>query len=65
MALRCDMEFETEGDPRVHFLINLVLSAVFVYVLMWGLELVASFEFTLLRFALGTLIMVVITNTLI
>lgn len=59
------MEFESEGDPRVHFLINLVLSAAFVYVLMWGLELVTSFEFTLLRFALGTLILVVITNSLI
>lgn len=59
------MELESEGDPRVHFVINLVLSAAFVYVLMSGLELISSFEFTLLRFALGTLILVVITNTLI
>lgn len=59
------MEFESEGDPRVHFIINFVLSAAFVYVLMLGLELVASFEFTLLRFALGTVILAAITNTLI
>jgi hypothetical protein len=59
------MEFESEGDPRVHFLINLVLSAGFVYVFMTGLELVSSFEFTLLRFVLGTVILVALTNTLI
>lgn len=59
------MEFESEGDPRVHFVINLLLSAMIVYILLWGLDLLGTVEFTLVRFALGTLILVVITHSLI
>lgn len=59
------MEFESEGDPRVHFVINLMLSAMIVYILLWGLDLLDTMEFTLVRFALGTLILVVLTHSLI
>lgn len=65
MAHRDGMELESEGDPRVHFVLNLVLSAAFVYMLFVGLELVANFEFTLLRYVAGTLVLVVVTNALI
>ncbi len=59
------MELESEGDPRVHLLINLVLSAMLVYTLLWGLDLLGTVEFTLVRFALGTLVLMLITHVLI
>ncbi len=59
------MEFESEGDPRVHFVINLLFSAMLVYMVLWGLDLLGTLEFTLVRFALGTLVLVLITHTLI
>lgn len=59
------MEFESEGDPRVHLLINLVLSAVIMYTFLWGLDLLGTLEFTLVRYVVGTLILAAITHALI
>lgn len=50
-----------EGDPRVHFVMNLVLSATFVYVVLWGLEFIGAAEFSLVRLALGTLLLMLVT----
>ena len=55
----------SKGDPRVHLVMNVILSAGFVYILLWGLDLIGAVEFTLARFALGTLILVLITHLLI
>ena len=60
-----ELEFSSRGDPRVHFVINLLGSAMFVYILLWGLDLLGTVEFTLVRFALGTVIVMIITYTLI
>ncbi len=54
-----------EGDPRVHLVINLVLSAMFVYIVLWGLDFLGAVEFTLLRLAVGTLVLMAITHLLI
>lgn len=59
------MEFESEGDPRVHFVINLALSAMFVYIVLWGLDLLGTVEFTLVRFVAGTAVLMLITHVLI
>lgn len=59
------MQFESEGDPRVHLLINVVLSALVAYTLLWGLDLLGTLEFSLVRFALGTLVLVLVTHTLV
>lgn len=59
------MEFESRGDPRVHFVINLLGSAMLVYILLWGLDLLGTVEFTLVRFAIGTVILAMLTHVLI
>lgn len=59
------MEFTSEGDPRVHFVINLVLSATVMYTFLWGLDLLGTFEFTLVRYAVGTVLLTAITHMLI
>lgn len=51
----------SDGDPRVHFVINLVLSAVFAAVVLWGSEFVGLTEFTPGRFALFTALLMLIT----
>ncbi|MEF8779214.1 MAG: hypothetical protein V5A46_00875 [Haloferacaceae archaeon] len=55
----------SKGDPRVQFVMNVILSAVFVYVALWGLDLVSAVEFTLRTYLLGTLALVVVTHVLI
>jgi len=50
-----------EGDPRVHFVINLVLSAVFAAVVLWGSEFVGITEFTPGRLAVFTALLMIIT----
>ena len=50
-----------DGDPRVHFLINLVLSATFSAVVLWGSDFVGVTEFTLGRFAAFTGLLMLIT----
>ncbi|MFP4625823.1 MAG: hypothetical protein ACOCQ3_02780 [Natronomonas sp.] len=54
-----------KGDPRVHFVMNVVLSAVFVYIALWGLDLIGAVTFTTLRYLLGTAILVLITHLLV
>lgn len=50
-----------EGDPRVHFVINLVLSAMFAAVVLWGSALVGITEFTTGRFVVFTVLLMIIT----
>lgn len=52
----------SEGDPRVHFVMNLVLSAVFAAVVLWGLEYVGAAAFTLQNVAVGTGVLMVLTH---
>lgn len=35
------------GDPRVHLVMNAVLSAVYASVVVWGLEFIGVMAFTL------------------
>lgn len=52
----------SNGDPRVLLVLNLVLSAAFVYVVLWGLDVLGAVEFTILRFVAGTLLLALITH---
>jgi hypothetical protein len=49
------------GDPRVHFAMNLVLSAAFVALVLWGLDFIGAAEFTTLRLAVGTVALMLLT----
>ncbi|WP_248517897.1 hypothetical protein [Salinarchaeum laminariae] len=53
---------QSRGDPRVHFVMNLLLSAAFVYMLLRGLEFLDVVAFSLVRFAIGTLLLMAITH---
>jgi len=57
--------FDSEGDPRVHFVMNLVLSALFVYIALRGLDFIDALEFSLLRLVLGTIILMGLTQILV
>ena len=53
-----------QGDPRVLFVINLLLSGIFAYTVLWLSDLVGVTSLTLERFLLFTLILVVVTHVL-
>lgn len=57
--------FDSEGDPRVHFVMNLVLSALLAYITLWGLDFIEAIDFSLLRLALGTIILMGLTQVLV
>lgn len=52
---------ESQGDPRVLAVINLVLSFVFSVVVVWGLEFIGIGAFTLKNVALATATLWVLT----
>lgn len=52
----------TDGDPRVHLLLNLVLSALFVAVVLRGLDFVGALELTIPRLVVGTLALMLLTH---
>mgnify|MGYP000612590038 CR=1 FL=1 len=56
---------ESEGDPRVHFVMNLVLSAMFAYIVLWGLDFLETLQFTMLRLGLLTAIVMGLTQVLV
>ena len=52
----------SDGDPRVHLLLNLVLSSLFVAVVLWGLDLIGAVDWTLPRLVVGALALVLLTH---
>jgi len=55
----------SDGDPRVHFVMNLVLSALFAYIVLRGLDLLRTVEFSYLRLAGLTVLLMVVTQLLV
>jgi hypothetical protein len=53
---------ESQGDPRILFVLNVVLSSVFSYLIVWGLEFIGAAEFSLTNVALATAVLVVATH---
>jgi hypothetical protein len=52
----------SEGDPRVLFVMNLVLSAAFGTAVLWGLDFVGIATFTLRNAAAATLVLMALTG---
>lgn len=52
----------SDGDPRVHLALNLVLSALFAYVVLWGLDFIGAVEWSIPRLVVGTLALVLLTH---
>jgi hypothetical protein len=52
----------SEGDPRVLFVMNLVLSAVFGTAILWGLDFVGLATFGLRNAAVATLLLMALTG---
>lgn len=52
---------QSRGDPRVHFVMNLALSGAFAYMVLRGLDFLDVVGFTLTRFAITTLLLMVLT----
>ncbi|MDQ2056276.1 MULTISPECIES: hypothetical protein [Halobellus] len=55
------METTSQGDPRVLFVMNLVLSSLFATVVVWGLDLVGIAAFTPVN--VGSLALVIMAVT--
>lgn len=56
------MEPTSQGDPRVLFAMNLVLSTVFASVVVWGLSYVDVVPFTLVNVASFALVLMAVTH---
>lgn len=52
----------SQGDPRVLFVMNAVLSTAFAAVVLWGLDFVGTVEFTLVNLAIGAAVLMVLTH---
>jgi len=50
------------GDPRVLLVMNVVLSAIFASVILWGLDFIDVVTFTWTNVGLLTLVLVLITH---
>jgi uncharacterized membrane protein len=52
----------SEGDPRVLFVMNLILSAVFGTGILWGLDFVGLATFSTTNAAIATLLLMALTG---
>ncbi|WP_372910476.1 hypothetical protein [Salinigranum sp.] len=55
----------SEGDPRVLFVMNLVLSAVFGTAILWGLDFIGLAAFSVRNAAVATLVLMALTGIVI
>jgi hypothetical protein len=55
----------SEGDPRVLFVMNLVLSAVFGTAILWGLDFIGLAAFSARNAAVATLVLMALTGIVI
>ncbi|ERG95959.1 MAG: hypothetical protein J07HQW2_02420 [Haloquadratum walsbyi J07HQW2] len=59
------METSSDGDPRVLFAMNIVLSAIFGTGIIWGLSFIKIAAFSLINIASLTLIIVAVTYVIV
>jgi hypothetical protein len=52
---------ESQGDPRVHFVMNVVLSLLFATVVLWGLDFLEITSLTIRNVATATLVLMALT----
>ena len=52
----------SQGDPRVLFVMNLVLSSLFAYGVVWGLDLIGLVEITVWSVASLALLLMAVTD---
>lgn len=62
MSSATDGMASSQGDPRVLFVMNLVLSGLFSLTVLWGLDLLGVTSFTYLRLATMTLVLMAVTH---
>jgi hypothetical protein len=55
----------SEGDPRVVFLLGVVLSLGFAWTVVWGLDLLGALTFSLGNFAAIALLLFALTYTVV
>ncbi|MXR50695.1 hypothetical protein GRX03_03610 [Halovenus sp. WSH3] len=55
----------SDGDPRVLFVMNLALSTLFSYIVLRGLDLLRTLEFTYVRLAVLTVVIMAATQILV
>ncbi|WP_181691098.1 hypothetical protein [Natronomonas sp. LN261] len=51
----------TRGDPRILFLLNVVLSASFGATIVWGLSVLGAAELSLINVATATVVLFALT----
>lgn len=54
----------SKGDPRVLIVMNAVLSALFAAMLVWGLSLVGTLEYSLTTVAIAAVAVFVLTHVM-
>lgn len=52
---------KSQGDPRVLFVMNLVLSSMFAWVIVWGLDFIGVLTLSLGRIAVVAVLLMVLT----
>ncbi|SDL89166.1 hypothetical protein SAMN04487949_0081 [Halogranum gelatinilyticum] len=52
----------SQGDPRVLFVMNLVLSSVFAWVIVWGLNFIGVLAFSARNVAVAAALLMVLTH---
>ncbi|WP_158058581.1 hypothetical protein [Halorussus halophilus] len=56
---------DSQGDPRVLFVMNLVLSSVFAYAVVWGLAFIEMIAFSWQTVALVAAFLMLVTTVVI
>lgn len=54
-----------EGDPRVYWIINLILSFFFAWMILWGIEFLTEFEWDWITLILTTIIIAIVSHLLV
>ncbi|SFH00435.1 hypothetical protein SAMN04488063_3553 [Halopelagius inordinatus] len=55
------METDSQGDPRVLFVMNLVLSTLFASIVVWGVSYVDIADFTVINVASLAVVLMAVT----
>lgn len=58
-------EDKPKGDPRVFWILNLILSFIFAYTVLLGLEFLVDFEYDWITIILLTIIVMIISHLMV
>lgn len=59
------MEFDGSGDPRLYWFLNIFLSLIFAWTILWGLGILVDVFYDWVTIVLATIVLAILSHLIV